>query len=273
LDEENDKEKDIEVQRANLEAWDQHASYWQRHVSEIDRKKMSLKTGEYLRIFSIIEKISGNFKKKTIADIGCGGGTEMDSMFLRKCGHLTGVDISKEMLRTFLSNARAQNSREKLSLVQSSAEQLPFKDKAFDVGAVFHALHHCPRPERVIAEIVRTCEDLVLLEPNRASAMHRIAHFANSVRKGRFSVTKFSEGLVELRASGFTVMELLGWLTEARFAGLDSKQEFVRTVGLVPNWFPLPHFIVSILLRLELLMTIMPIAKWQLGGILLITHK
>jgi ubiquinone/menaquinone biosynthesis C-methylase UbiE len=60
------------------------------------------------------------------------------------------VDLVPELLAEARKRAPAN-----VELVEADATTLPFPDLSFDVVATMRTLHHVPRPELVIAELVR----------------------------------------------------------------------------------------------------------------------
>lgn len=258
----------IEAAKANLEAWNQHAIYWRTHKSELAKRRMELRRYDYLRAFSMIGMLSGGFEDRNIVDIGCAGGTEMEFLFLKNCRSLVGVDISRDMLKIFRDKIQNRSERRKVFLVMASAEYLPLRSGVFDEATVFHTLHHCPRPPKVIEEMVRVSKEIILLEPNRESVIHKIVHLLRSLRKSTFSVTKFPESVIEFHASGFSAKEIMNQL-----ANLGVQRTYASTTGILPTWFPLPRLIAQTLLSLEELIQKMPILKWQLGSVLIVATR
>lgn len=262
------QKKLIEVASANLEAWNQRAIYWRTHEVVGCNRMADLIHYDYLKTFSEIEILSGGFQDRNIVDIGCSGGTEMDFLFLKNCRTLVGVDISRESLKAFRDKIRKKPKGKKVYLVVASAEYLPFRSEIFDYAAIFHTLHHCPSPPKVIEEIARISEETILLEPNRASVIHKIAHLLKSFRRRKFSWTNFPEDLVEFHDLGFSAKEIID-----QFADLGVRRTYASTTGILPLWFPLPRLIIQILLFLERLVKKIPILKWQLGSVLVICAR
>jgi ubiquinone/menaquinone biosynthesis C-methylase UbiE len=82
-------------------------------------------------------------------DAGCGAG----ALALALAPHVrtvVGIDVVPELLA--LARERAPENAE---FVQADAAHLPFDDFSFDLAGTLRTLHHVPRPEVVIAELVR----------------------------------------------------------------------------------------------------------------------
>ena len=95
-----------------------------------------------------------------VLDLGCGAGTDslVAAQMVGSSGHVTGIDMTREMLAKARAAAAAMG-RENVQFVEGEAESLPFEDEAFDVvisngvidlipdkGAVFSELHRVLRP-------------------------------------------------------------------------------------------------------------------------------
>ena len=98
-----------------------------------------------------------NFSEDTrVLDV-CSGNGVFWYYFSKFCD-VTGLDYSKYMLR--------MNPLEKL--IQADAENLPFKDDAFDVVFSSALLHHVENPKEILEEYKRVSKKfVVIIEPNR----------------------------------------------------------------------------------------------------------
>lgn len=90
----------------------------------------------------------------TVLDVGCGSG-----LFFKhvspKVANVVGIDISKALLRQAKETAKAFG---KVDLVQADADNLPFKDRDFDVIFAFTVLQNMPKPVETLKEIKRTAK-------------------------------------------------------------------------------------------------------------------
>ena len=89
---------------------------------------------------------------KTLLDVGCGRGYFL--MRVREARpelELTGCDVVDKL------------SYPGISLIQGSAEHLPFPDKSFDVVTCSHTLEHILQPSRAVSELKRVAKKVLFV--------------------------------------------------------------------------------------------------------------
>ncbi|MBS0253844.1 MAG: metalloregulator ArsR/SmtB family transcription factor [Proteobacteria bacterium] len=135
-----------------------------------------------------------------LLDIGTGTG-RMAELFAARADHVTGLDMSPEMLR--IARARLQHlPADRFDLVQGDFASLPFAAASFDTVLFHQVLHYAQAPELVLAEAARV---------TRAGGRIAVVDFAAHDRE-------------ELRTAhaharlGFTDEQMLALLGEAGFA-------------------------------------------------------
>jgi SAM-dependent methyltransferase len=91
-----------------------------------------------------------------VLDLGCGAGTDtlVAAQMVGRAGHVTGLDMTPEML------SRARSAAEELSLenvtvVEADAERLPFADASFDVVISNGVIDLIPDKDAVFSELFR----------------------------------------------------------------------------------------------------------------------
>ena len=82
-------------------------------------------------------------------DVGTGAGA-LALALAPIVSQVVGVDRVPELLK--LARDRAP---ENVTFAEGDAEHLPFDDASFDLSGTLRTLHHVPRPELVLAELVR----------------------------------------------------------------------------------------------------------------------
>lgn len=91
----------------------------------------------------------------TVLEVGVGTGLTL-ARYAPKT-HITGIDISEEMLDIARTRAAGMPSRT-IVLRQMDAESMDFPDAAFDCVTIPYVLSVTPDPDRLIAEIRRVCK-------------------------------------------------------------------------------------------------------------------
>ena len=94
--------------------------------------------------------------EERVLDLGCGAGTDtlIAAQMVGPKGHVTGIDMTPEML------AKARSAAEEMGLanvelVEGEAEKLPFEDETFDVVISNGVIDLVPDKDAVFSEIFR----------------------------------------------------------------------------------------------------------------------
>jgi len=87
-----------------------------------------------------------------VLEVACASG-ELTEYLARSGTHATGIDASDKMIKAALDN-----NHRRASYQTADAKALPFKDSAFDAVVSASLLNIVGEPNRVIAEMTRTCK-------------------------------------------------------------------------------------------------------------------
>ncbi|MBR2435852.1 MAG: methyltransferase domain-containing protein [Lentisphaeria bacterium] len=165
---------------------------------------------------------------KTILDIGCGTGLELDIIFARLPDlQVTGIDMAEEML----SKLREKHGNRNLTLIRDDYFRHPFGESVYDGVISFETLHHFPAETktRLLEKICRALrpggfylecdyiastqaiEDLVFAEAARRRERDRIppdtfVHFDTPLT--------LEHEMAAMRDAGFSTVELVGFLPD-----------------------------------------------------------
>ncbi len=93
-----------------------------------------------------------DWKGKKVLEVGCGAGTDLLS-FARGGALVTGLDLSPHSANLTCNRLRLYNCDG--DIINSDAENLPFKDNSFDLVYSWGVLHHTPDTQKSISEIYR----------------------------------------------------------------------------------------------------------------------
>ncbi len=133
--------------------------------TEMDALKARLKSmwmaGDFGQVAKHIETGAEEFIARRqlkpgdrVLDVACGSGN-LALPAARSGAIVTGVDIAPNLLEQARERAKAENLT--IQFDEGDAENLPFKDAAFDTVVTMFGAMFAPRPERVSAELVRVC--------------------------------------------------------------------------------------------------------------------
>lgn len=138
------------------------------------------------------------FPEKTdgfVLDVGCGTGGHAVRL-ARRGLKVVAVDLTLTGVRA----ARDRFAREGLNgaFVVANAEELPFRDRSASMTWAALLLHHFPKPDRLIAELVRVTGDrLATFEPN---AGNFLTWFAMNVVNRVWGIPAMTKNQIALHA-------------------------------------------------------------------------
>ena len=90
----------------------------------------------------------------SVLDVGCGPGTLALEIARRAPGlHVTGVDISADMIGLARASASAAGARERLRFEAADGADLPFADVSVDLAVSTLSMRHWERKDAVLAEL------------------------------------------------------------------------------------------------------------------------
>lgn len=93
---------------------------------------------------------------KTILDVATGpAGVALELAARAPGAHVTGIDITPEMLRAGSANVAASEHSARISLLIGRGEQLPFPGSSFDAVTFTYLLRYVDDPAAAVAELAR----------------------------------------------------------------------------------------------------------------------
>lgn len=106
-----------------------------------------------------------------ILDVGTGSGRLAIELAKsrRTDFHITGLDISEDMLTLARENARKAGVENRIEFILGNAADMPFPDSSFDLIMSYASLHHWTRPEDVFTECQRVAgrNGIIMVRDNR----------------------------------------------------------------------------------------------------------
>ncbi len=124
------------------------------HGFDEQERRRLLRQGEFLAplIYSDVDFT----KCKSILEVGSGVGAQTLQLLKRfPKAHITCVELSETQLETARRVLRTPIRQGRVTLVQGSAEALPFRSGSFDAAFVCWLLEHVSNPGKVLAQVAR----------------------------------------------------------------------------------------------------------------------
>ncbi len=107
-----------------------------------------------LRVDYIKERTEIN--KKTIVDVGCGGGILSEAL-AKEGARVTGIDMSEALIEIATQHAKSENL--KVTYQQTTVEELAnTKAEKFDIVTCMEMLEHVPDPAKIIESCALLCK-------------------------------------------------------------------------------------------------------------------
>lgn len=152
--------------------------FYQEHSdpeSEITRPRCYPLPARFLLDFKlreVVQLLNSEFNGARTLVVCCGSG--MDAEFLaRQKIQAVGMDISFEALQR--AKERARRYGVSYQLVEGDAENLPFKDDAFEFVFVHDGLHHLPDAYKGVREMMRVVSKAVVVAEPVDAVLTRLA--------------------------------------------------------------------------------------------------
>lgn len=147
-----------------------------------------------------------DFKGKSVLEIGCGPGGNLEVIHTLQPSRLVGVDISNNMVELARKNVPAS-----IEVIKIDGTTLPFEDNTFDIVFTATVLQHNTDEEmlkQIISEISRVSKDRVFLFERIESEItgdelclgRPISYYSNLV-SSKENFTLISKKFINIRAS------------------------------------------------------------------------
>ncbi len=159
---------------------------------------------------------SGSWEGAHVLDVGCGTGRLL-LRGIEEAEHVTGVDLSSEMIKASKQNFFLHNRAEKSTFLIGDAYDLPFEDDTFQVSLSTCVMFLLPEPEKGLKELIRvTSPEGTITMLNPSKKMNQLNAFDYSKKNGitgfeQTTLLKWSN--VSTRRHRYTSLELTELLT------------------------------------------------------------
>lgn len=185
-------------------------------------------------------KATGSWLAKNILDVGCGTGRFL-LRGARDANHVTGIDLSSEMVKASKDNFSLQNLETKSTFIVGDAYKLPFSDQSFDIVVSTCVLFLLPEPEIAMEEMMRVTTPngvIAMLNPSLKMSQEEAARYCRkhllsgfeektlvqwstiSTKRHRYSTEQLTEYFIDKGAKdviNMKVLDDLAIITIAKF--------------------------------------------------------
>jgi demethylmenaquinone methyltransferase/2-methoxy-6-polyprenyl-1,4-benzoquinol methylase len=103
---------------------------------------------------AMMDAISGS-SPSSVLDVATGPAGVAIQLADRSDAHVTGIDLTPEMLLNAAANIEARGYTNRIALVNGRAEDLPFEDATFDALTFTYLLRYVSDPEATLRELAR----------------------------------------------------------------------------------------------------------------------
>jgi ubiquinone/menaquinone biosynthesis C-methylase UbiE len=142
----------------NINEIDIQREYYKKTAHQYESKHVNTKDEHYLSL-SIMSGFVDFLEAKSVLDIGSGTGRALKYLQTKKPSlKVMGVE-PVEALR----EQGYQLGLDKNDLIDGDANSLQFEDNAFDIVSEFGVLHHVPKPEKVVSEMLRVARLAIVI--------------------------------------------------------------------------------------------------------------
>ena len=125
-----------------------------------------------------------------VFDVGCGGGQHAVHMASRRPDlHVTGVDLSPELVRRARRLAAKAGVADRVEFVQGDALDLALPDQAFDHAYCAGSIKHWPDQRRGLGECLRVLRPggrFLVMEADRSCRFQDVRSWTRDTRTPRF---------------------------------------------------------------------------------------
>jgi ubiquinone/menaquinone biosynthesis C-methylase UbiE len=175
--------------------------YYAKTAAKYEEMHVSAKDEHYLALNFLIASLD-YYQIRSILDVGCGTGRALREIkTLRPDIKIVGVEPVKELREVGYKSGLAEEE-----LVEGDATNLQFPDSGFDLLSEFGVLHHIPRPERAVVEMLRVARRAVFISDSNnfgqgTPLSRKLKQAANSLGLWK------AIDLIKTRGKGYAISE------------------------------------------------------------------
>lgn len=179
-----------------------------------------LKMKDYKNESEIVQDIIRRFERKpskTLLDVGCGTGEHLK--YLSRHFHCTGLDISREMIKT--AKAKVQNAQFKIA----NMIDFELQDKFDVIVCLFSSIGYV----QSFRNLVRTLRNFRNHLANDGLALVEPWVFRKDFREGTVSIDTYEDQRIKLVRMGTSRLTRLHWLVYFHYLiGIDGRIKYTK---------------------------------------------
>ncbi|MGO9059416.1 MAG: class I SAM-dependent methyltransferase [Candidatus Binataceae bacterium] len=176
-------------------------AYYERTAAKYDRLHLGLDS-EHSIALHYISALVPPLSINSVLDVGCGTGRGI--YHLRKVHpdlRVVGLERVENLLKVAITKGVPSSA-----LVIGDGGLLPFRDASFDAVVEFGVLHHVPRPEVLVREMLRVAKTAVFISDSNIFGQGRPALRVMKFLLYKAGLWKFAK-FVQTRGKGYSFSE------------------------------------------------------------------
>lgn len=146
------------------------------------------------KISEVMSTLDDLIKGPVILDVGTGFGTVVSALIKNKSNRITSIDPEAWSFETIEKEFNREISENRLTIMRSRAEDMPFKDNHFDTSVALFSMHHLKNPGDGMREMERvTSGNIVIAEWGKDSAGKFNPHSEEHLSGIKESIMEYAE--------------------------------------------------------------------------------
>ncbi|WP_393971674.1 class I SAM-dependent methyltransferase [Oxyplasma meridianum] len=149
---------------------------------------------EDIKLYEVMSTLAPLIKGPAVLDVGTGFGTVIRYLIKNMDYNIVSIDPEAWTFQTLEKEYSSEIKDQRLKLLKSRAEDIPFPDNHFNSSIALFSMHHLKNPVEGMREMERvTCGRIFVAEWSRESAGKWNPHSEDQLSRVRESIGEFVE--------------------------------------------------------------------------------
>jgi ubiquinone/menaquinone biosynthesis C-methylase UbiE len=145
------------------------------------------------KMYEVMSEIAPLIKGPVILDVGTGFGTGISNLIRNRNHRIVSIDPEAWSFKTLEKEFSREISEDRLKLLKSRAEDIPFPDNHFNSSLALFSMHHLKDPAEGMKEMERvTSGSIIIAEWDRESAGKFNPHSEDHLSGTRARIMEFA---------------------------------------------------------------------------------